>query len=260
MMMVATLCTAQVFDTTVADKGQAGGFERIREYDPSGNIQRMWMTVWNRTEVERVLYERNHLGDVAVQSESTFTNSGILISERRYLGDNGGTLEHVYTPSGMLIRNCISLYDKAQARYLIFRKEYDGSWQYSALVDGTPPQPLKITEYDFKKAEQVFSDHLAGDFSSVWNSPSGSPLIVTYQGTDICNTKPFVVSSPWEVQWDAKGNFFSIYLYSEDGTLINVLGNQNSPGEGSSYFPKSGKYYFSISSLGDWSVKVVKAN
>jgi len=84
-------------------------------------------------------------------------------------------------------------------------------------------------------------------------------VIAQFNGNDIRNTKPFVVSSPWEVQWDAKGEFFSIYLYSEDGSLINVLGNQNTPGEGSSYFPKSGKYYFSISTLGDWSVKVVRA-
>ncbi len=96
------------------------------------------------------------------------------------------------------------------------------------------------------------------DISNIEQDPS-SGIIAKFRGTDIRNTKPFSVNSPWEVKWDAKGNVFNIYLYSEDGTLINVLGNQNDPGEGSSYFPKSGKYYFSVSTVGDWSVEVVKA-
>lgn len=91
------------------------------------------------------------------------------------------------------------------------------------------------------------------------NSETTSHVIAEFTGNNIRNTTPFEVTSPWEVQWNAKGNFFSIYLYAEDGRLINVLGNQTLPGEGSSYYPKAGKYYFSVSTVGDWSLKVVKA-
>jgi len=47
--------------------------------------------------------------------------------------------------------------------YMIYRKDFDGTWQYSALADGNPPKPVAINEEEFITAEQLFRNDLQNE-------------------------------------------------------------------------------------------------
>ena len=93
--------------------------------------------------------------------------------------------------------------------------------------------------------------------SSSYTTSSGT--IASFSGSGAKNTRPITTNSAWELQWDAEGDIFQVYLYSENGSLEGVIANQSKPGEGSSYQPQTGSYYFKVNALGDWSMKVVKS-
>jgi hypothetical protein len=82
-------------------------------------------------------------------------------------------------------------------------------------------------------------------------------VVASFTGSGGKNTRPFTTPGPWEVQWDAQGDIFQLYLYYEDGTLEGVPANQSGPGTGSSYHPKKGTYYLQVNALGAWSIKIV---
>jgi len=84
--------------------------------------------------------------------------------------------------------------------------------------------------------------------------------VVEYSGSGMKTTRPFTVNSSWEIQWEAHGMIFQVYLYSEDGQLVDVLANQQGEGKGSSYNPKIGSYYLEINAMGNWEVKIVKVD
>lgn len=90
------------------------------------------------------------------------------------------------------------------------------------------------------------------------SSAAADTVIKTFSGSDMQSTRPFNVADKWEVQWDAKGDAFALYLYSPDGTVIAVLANQDGPGKGSSYQAKGGNYYLRISAMGDWAIDIVQ--
>ncbi len=82
--------------------------------------------------------------------------------------------------------------------------------------------------------------------------------IANFSGSGGKNTRPFTVPSGWEIQWDAKGDIFQIYLYKADGSLVGVPANQQGAGTGNSYQAKGGKYYLQVNAIGDWDVNIVK--
>jgi hypothetical protein len=87
----------------------------------------------------------------------------------------------------------------------------------------------------------------------------GSPTpVATFSGNSAKNTRPFVVSDEWEIRWNAEGDIFQLFLYSSDGDLIGVPANQSSPGTGSSYQTKGGKYYLQVNALGSWQIEIVQ--
>lgn len=92
--------------------------------------------------------------------------------------------------------------------------------------------------------------------------PSGASTTIRdggseYRGSGVRNLRPFTTTGPWEVQWNARGDIFQLYLYAVDGDLIDVSANQGGPGNGASYQPRSGTYYFQVNAMGDWTVRIV---
>jgi len=81
--------------------------------------------------------------------------------------------------------------------------------------------------------------------------------IATFSGSGGKNTRPFVSNGAWEIQWDAKGDIFQLYLYTASGDMIGVPANQQGSGKGSSYQPKAGKYYLQVNAIGNWSISIV---
>ena len=82
-------------------------------------------------------------------------------------------------------------------------------------------------------------------------------IIATFSGSGIKNTRPFKVSGPWEIQWNAQGDIFQLYLHSSSGKMMDITASQIGPGEGSSYQAQPGKYYLKVNAVGDWSISIV---
>lgn len=100
-------------------------------------------------------------------------------------------------------------------------------------------------------------DDAASSSSSSESTASGA--IASYSGSGAKNTRPVSIDGPWELQWDADGQIFQVYLYTADGSMAGVLANQQGAGTGSSFHPRGGRYYFQVNALGRWSMKVVSA-
>lgn len=80
--------------------------------------------------------------------------------------------------------------------------------------------------------------------------------VAEYSGSGIQNTRPFTVSGPWEVSWDARGDLFQLYIHDEVGNLVGVAANQMGVGDGSSYQPTAGIYYLQVNAIGSWTVTI----
>lgn len=86
---------------------------------------------------------------------------------------------------------------------------------------------------------------------------SQDPVVQRYAGNGTQNTRPFSVSQGWEVQWDASGDIFQLFLHTGSGDLVDVAANQMGSGSGASYFPQPGTYYFQVNAIGPWALSVV---
>lgn len=115
------------------------------------------------------------------------------------------------------------------------------------------------SELAAKEAAERTTESNRDSASQSTQEPTPSAEIVSFSGSGIRNTKPFTTNGPWEIQWDAKGEVFQIYLYTADGELVNIAASQGA-GTGSSYQPNAGKYYLQINAMGHWKVHVVTAD
>jgi hypothetical protein len=120
---------------------------------------------------------------------------------------------------------------------------------------------ISIIENDIARLEAydqfVSSLNISPDDNS---SSSTSDIIAQYSGNGTQNTRPFEVDSPWEIQWDANGQIFQVYLYDGNGNLVDVAANQMEGGKGSYYSPKTGSFYLQINGMGDWEIEIVKVD
>lgn len=110
------------------------------------------------------------------------------------------------------------------------------------------------------EAYDQFVSGLNIDSTDNSSSSSTSRIIAQYSGNGLKNTRPFTVNSAWEIQWNAAGDIFQIYLYDSNGNLVDIAANQMQPGEGSYYSPKTGTFYLEINAMGDWEVDIANVN
>ena len=98
--------------------------------------------------------------------------------------------------------------------------------------------------------------------ASDWNGESDAApadvVIRELSGSGTRNTRPFTPRGPWEIQWNAEGAIFQVYVYSAIGDLVGVAANQQGAGDGASYQPKPGTYYLNVNAVGKWSIQVVE--
>jgi hypothetical protein len=83
-------------------------------------------------------------------------------------------------------------------------------------------------------------------------------VVQSFTGTGGRTTRPFVVADEWELQWEAKGGLFQVYLLDSNGAVVDLAVNQPSDGSGSSYVRKGGRYHLQINALGAWTLRVVE--
>lgn len=84
--------------------------------------------------------------------------------------------------------------------------------------------------------------------------------VQTYEGNGLQNLRPFTVNDHWEVRWNARGDFFSLYLHDEHGNLVDVHANQSGAGSDSTYTPRGGRYYYQVNAIGPWTLEIVQLN
>ncbi|KIX14676.1 glycerol-3-phosphate dehydrogenase/oxidase [Dethiosulfatarculus sandiegensis] len=82
-------------------------------------------------------------------------------------------------------------------------------------------------------------------------------VIQSFSGNGSKNTRPFTVQDGWEIQWDARGAIFQVFLHNANGEMVGVPANQQGAGKGASYQAKGGKYYLMVNAVGPWKVKLV---
>lgn len=82
-----------------------------------------------------------------------------------------------------------------------------------------------------------------------------------WQGTGNRATEPFTVGSHWRVDWlyspPAAGAFLQVFIYSSDGSLMNIATNTAVGGPDSSFWAGPGTYFLKVNSNGgDWKLDV----
>jgi len=82
-----------------------------------------------------------------------------------------------------------------------------------------------------------------------------------WQGTGNRATETFTVGSHWRVDWlynpPAAGAFLQVFIYSADGTLMNIATNTAVGGPDTSFWTGAGTYFLKVnSSGGDWKLDV----
>ena len=159
-----------------------------------------------------------------------------------------GTYEFGYLVyAGVNAKNRMGGYVGEKAHTFFFPTDVNGNCfllnpliKRGELEDKPVDEPLKETSKNNNSTQKV------------------NESIIQLKGSGIKNTRPFTVNGPWEIQWDAKGDYFSVIVYTADGSLVGFAGSQEGPGKNSSYQPKGGRYYINVSAMGNWEVKVVE--
>ena len=113
----------------------------------------------------------------------------------------------------------------------------------------------RLQEYD----KLVDSLNIVDDMKTD-ETKSTNKMIVKHSGSGMKTTRPFKTEGPWEIQWNAQGDIFQIYLYNESGNLVDVAANQMGAGEGSFYSPKKGSFYIEVNAMGKWELKIIDLN
>lgn len=89
-------------------------------------------------------------------------------------------------------------------------------------------------------------------------SAQDGEVVASFSGSGGTNTRPFTVGPNWEVQWDANGSIFQLFLHSGTGEMIGVPANQQGPGKGTSFHPGGGEYYLQVNAIGRWDLAIVQ--
>lgn len=114
-------------------------------------------------------------------------------------------------------------------------------------------QRRESEDMNYRKAAVIFGIALLAGYSFAQDT-----VVQTFSGTGGKNTRPFTVKDGWEIQWDAKGDIFQLFLYRADGEMDGVSANQQGSGKGASYQAKGGQFYLQVNALGDWTIKIVQ--
>lgn len=114
----------------------------------------------------------------------------------------------------------------------------------------------RLEAYDDLAIKLGFNIAEMGESNIEENNISSNSFVNVFKGNGIKNTRPFTVNGAWEIEWEAKGDIFQIYLYDSEGTLQGVIANQIGPGKSSSYQPIGGKYYLNVNAMGNWNIKI----
>lgn len=79
----------------------------------------------------------------------------------------------------------------------------------------------------------------------------------SFTGKDDWDSQVLEVDKPWRLVWQNQGSLLTVELRSEQGELLDVIGNQIGKGGGRSESLDPGSYTLAVRGLGGWRVQVV---
>jgi len=79
----------------------------------------------------------------------------------------------------------------------------------------------------------------------------------SFTGKDDWDSDVLEVATPWRLVWQNQGSLLTLELHSDQGELLDVVGNQIGKGGGRSESLKPGRYRLAVRGLGGWRVQLV---
>lgn len=88
-------------------------------------------------------------------------------------------------------------------------------------------------------------------------SDGAGQALHSFTGKDDWDSEVLEVDKPWRLVWQNQGSLLTVELRSEQGELLDVIGNQIGKGGGRSESLDPGSYTLAVRGLGGWRVQVV---
>lgn len=79
----------------------------------------------------------------------------------------------------------------------------------------------------------------------------------SFTGRDDWDSQPIEMTTAWRLVWQNEGSLLTVELRTEQGEMLDVIGNQIGPGGGRSEVQEPGVYSLAVRGLGGWRVQVV---
>lgn len=148
------------YDTLKSNVGKPRGFMRIREMINDSIIHKTWFYNLDEKGNQRIDFREYNKQDSLLSSiDSVFNRKGILTSYKQQINEDFEGIQLLYDNNGTLIRKDITLL--INSKLITFQRyDYQGHLSYEALIDGNPPERIKINSNRFYEAENIFDDKL----------------------------------------------------------------------------------------------------
>src|SRR5690606_11309999 len=148
------------YDTLKSNVGKPRGFMRIREMINDSIIHKAWFYSWDDEGNQRIEFREYNKQDSLLSSvDSVFNKKGILTRYKQQINENFEGVQLLYDDDGILKRKDITLL--INNKLITYQRyDYQGRLSYEALIDGNPPERIKINSNKFYEAESIFNDKL----------------------------------------------------------------------------------------------------
>jgi hypothetical protein len=142
---------------------------------------------------------------------------------------------------------------------------------FAGFVLATPAGAQTAPEETTKLADQLVAcaglpgekerlecyDQLAQPLMGLQSKGSAPKAEHSFTGRDDWDSQPFEMTKVWRLVWQNEGSLLTVELMTEQGEMLDVIGNQIGRGGGRSEVQEPGVYRLAVRGLGGWRVQVV---
>lgn len=148
------------YDTLKSNAGKPNGFIRIRETINDTMILKSWFYSWDAKGNLSISFRENSKKNSLLSTiDSVFNKKGVLTRYEQQINEDFEGIQLLYDDNGILIRKDITLF--INNKIITFQKyDYNNYLAYEALIDGNPPERIKINSNRFYEAENIINDKL----------------------------------------------------------------------------------------------------
>jgi hypothetical protein len=128
--------------------------------------------------------------------------------------------------------------------------------QQAAPVDPTSPlarELLTCAEIEDDRRRLDCFDRLAAPLAQ--RAEQG---VTVLRGEGDWDSNELTLTGAWRLTWNSQGSILTIELRDSLDQLVDIVGNQIGPGEGTSKLLKQGTWRLAVRAIGRWEVRVVE--